>query len=133
MKLDRSLENIGVALWMIDQEKTHPNARENRKPFDWYMEGFNDAISNIPIRKDFLIPMIIETPPNFDVMDHDIIRKLGEYNKDNGWWIWNRQKLSLCSEKTLLQVYLICEDSWKNVSKDKRYKYPGKIYSMPSY
>jgi len=62
--------------------------------------------------KEDLISLVKGNCPNFNLMDHFLIKHLGSYN-DNRGWTWNENELKELTEIVLYDVYKRCKESWK--------------------
>jgi len=68
----------------------------------------------IDLDKDDLISLVLGTTPYYDVFEHPLVKRGGEYI--DGFieeWYWHGTHLEEMSCDELAELYKVCKNSWK--------------------
>lgn len=67
----------------------------------------------IKVNKADLTSLVKGSVPNYSVMENPVVNKSGRYNGSHDRWEWNYKFEEKLTEKELLDMYILCRDSWK--------------------
>lgn len=62
--------------------------------------------------KEDLVCLAKGIEPNYSAMDNNKIKRHGSFNEPLGWK-WKYDAFKECTEDEILEIYLICKNSWK--------------------
>lgn len=67
----------------------------------------------IELDKKGFISLVNGTSPNYDAMEHPLVKGKGSYNGSHDRWDWHSYELEKLNTEELYQLYSICVNSWK--------------------
>ena len=67
----------------------------------------------LELDKSDLVSLVKGSVPNYSVMEKPLISISGIYNGSYDKWEWNYKFEEKLTEQELLDMYILCRDSWK--------------------
>ena len=87
--------------------------------YDVNMDGmcmgcwYNQDEMTIDATKQDLTSMVLGMPPNYSVMEHELVKPHGRWIGGHvDEWSWDGNSLDELTEEQLWDLYRICRDSW---------------------
>ncbi len=69
----------------------------------------------IKVDKEDLINLVRGTSPNnYDLFEHETVKKCGRFNGSQGSWHWNNTELKELTKIQLYDLYRMCKSSFEN-------------------